>query len=45
MGMRASLPSVGEVSSAWVRRRPAPPLRPFVDGYIGYRQVATSSTS
>ncbi len=38
----ASLPCVGEVSSPWVRRRPAPPLRHFVDSYIGYRQVGMS---
>ena len=30
---------MGQASSNWVMRRPAPPLRPFIDGYVGYRQV------
>lgn len=29
----------GAPSSVAVRRRPAPPLRPFIDHYLGYRQV------
>lgn len=28
-----------EPRSDWVERRPAPPLRAFIDGYVGYRQV------
>jgi AraC-like DNA-binding protein len=30
---------VREASSELVLRRPAPPLRPYIDSYVGYRQV------
>ncbi len=30
---------MGRPSSEYLTARPAPPLRPFVDGYVGYRQV------
>ena len=30
---------MGRATSEYVTGRPAPPLRPFIDGYVGYRQV------
>jgi AraC-like DNA-binding protein len=30
---------MGDVESFWLVRPPTPPLRPYIDGYVGYRQV------